>query len=264
MGDGSVVRPTGMAGIARHVAVVGVAGLITGVLVGGIGSRIFMRIAGATGRELAQGLSTEAGFTVGELTVGGTIALIVFVGVFVGIIGAVLYTILRPWLGWAGRWRGVVFGIALFAIGSASSDVMNPDNRDFFLLANDVVNVVAIVGLFLAFGITMEEVHRRLDLRMPRDPSWTAAYTAIAGLGVVLGLPLLLGSIFTNSGCDCDPSPWIAWSVVVAAIGTAGSWLAGDDRRRETVSRVVGFTGLVGALGFGLVRAISDAAEIIG
>jgi hypothetical protein len=36
----------------------------------------------------AQGRTTEAGFTVGEVTFGGTIELIIFVGILIGLFGA--------------------------------------------------------------------------------------------------------------------------------------------------------------------------------
>lgn len=266
MGGRTLVEgpPVGFAATSRYVAVAGVAGLVTGVLVGGIGSRIFMRIAGASGRDLAQGLRTEAGFNVGEVTVGGTIALVVFVGVLFGIVGAALYVVVRPWLAWAGRWRGLAFGMVLFAIGSASSDVMNPDNRDFFLLDRDVLNVVMIVLLFLSFGVTMEAIHRRLDARMPTGDTATAAYSGIGAFGLLLATPLLVVTMFTEDGCSCGPSPWIAWFTVVSAIGTVLWWFGGRNGRWSLPGRVLGYVGLAGATAFGLVRAISDAAEIIG
>lgn len=256
--------PVGLAGTARHVAVAGVAGVITGVLVGGLGSRILMRIAGAAGRGLAQGLRTEAGFRVGELTLAGSIALFVFVGVLFGILGAVLYVVVRPWIEWAGKWRGLVFGIILFALGSASSDLMNPDNRDFFLLDRDLLNVSLIVSLFLAFGVTMEALYRRLDGRMPRGDDQTAIYAGLSVLGAALGVPLLILTMFTNGGCDCDPSPWIAWFTVITAIGTVLWWLGGRDDRWGRIGRVLGPIGLLAATTAGLVRSLSDAIEILG
>jgi hypothetical protein len=256
--------PVGLAETVRYLGVTGFAALATGVLVGGLGSRIFMRIAGATGRDLAQGLRTEAGFRVGEVTIGGTIVLLVFVGFFVGIVGGVLHVVFRPWLAWAGRWRGVAFGVVLFAIGSASSDVMNPDNRDFSLLDQDLVNVALIVMLFVGFGIVLETLYRRLDSRLPAGDGVTPIYAGISVLGAMLGVPLLIVVLFTESGCDCAPSPWIAWLTVVAALGTVAWWLGGRDRRWSMPGRILGFAGLAGATAFGMIRAVSDAAEIIG
>jgi hypothetical protein len=256
--------PEGWPALVRHVAVIGLAGVTTGVLVGGLGSRVFMRIAGATGSEFARGRITEAGFRVGEITLGGTIALVVFVGIFVGIIGAVVYTAFRPWLAWAGRWRGVIFGVGLFAVGSATSDVMNPDNVDFFILGNDVANVATIVALFLLFGVVLEEVHRRLDRRIPDDGSATAVWAIVTGFGLVLGLPLVITTMFTSAGCGCDPPILASSSVVVAGVGTVLWWGSGRRPATRGLAQVLGFAGMLGALGFGLVRAISDAVEILG
>ena len=155
-------------GLVRHIAIGGIAGLVTGIVVGGGGGRLFMRIAGAAARDAAQGATTEAGFTVGEVTFGGTVALIVFVGVFVGVVGAALYLIFRPWLSWTGRWRGVAVGVVLFAAGSATSDVMNPDNFDFLILGNSLLLVALIASLFLAFGFMIDAVFGFLDAATTR------------------------------------------------------------------------------------------------
>lgn len=222
-----------------------------------------MRIAGATGSRIAQGRLTEAGFRVGEVTVGGTVALVLFVGLFVGIIGAVLYVVFRPWLAWTGRARGLVFGAVLFALGSAASDVMNPDNVDFFILGNDVVNVLAIATLFLVFGVVLEEVHRALDRAIPERRSTTVVWVVVVGFGLVLGLPLVVFTMFTSEGCGCDPPILASTSAVVAGLGTL-LWL-GSGRRRSLrlPAQVLGYGGVLGALGFGLARALSDAAEIL-
>ena len=57
-----------------------VAGGLAGLLVGGLGSRVAMRIAAFTARDVAQGLTTEAGATVGRITFEGTVFLVLFAG----------------------------------------------------------------------------------------------------------------------------------------------------------------------------------------
>lgn len=256
--------PSNLAALVRHIAVVGYSGLITGVLVGGLGSRIFMRIAGATGRPSAQGAGTEAGFTVGEITLDGSLSLVIFVGIFAGILAALLYAVFRPWLAWAGRLRGVVFGAVLFGIASASSDVMNPDNVDFLILGNRLLNVLMIGGLFLVFGVVMEEVYRLLDRKLPGASErigFGSAMLAVVGTPVAL---LLAISIMFGNSCDCDPPIIAAWFVVLTGIGTVLWWVSARRLRLRLPATVIGYVGLIGAAGFGLVRAISDAAEIIG
>lgn len=257
-------------GLARHIAIGGISGLFAGVLVGGVGGRLFMRIAGAAASERAQGLGTEAGFTVGEVTVGGTVALVVFVGLFTGIVGAVLYLTFLPWVSWGGRWRGGVFGVLLFAVASATSDVMNPDNIDFFILKNSFLLVSLIALLFLAFGAVIDGAFRYLDGRMPGSAeNWggiAPVYISFTVLGVLALIPFV-ASFGTDSICDCEPPVLASVSVVVSAIGTAVWWasalLTDLPRWSRTVAAVFGYSGLAGAFMFGLGRAISDAIEII-
>ena len=67
-------------------------GAVAGVIVGGIGSRIVMRILAVVNNELS-GIPTENGNIVGEITVGGTLGLLIFGGIFAGIIGGLSYAV---------------------------------------------------------------------------------------------------------------------------------------------------------------------------
>lgn len=263
----AAISPFGsLFGLARHIVAAGLAGLVTGLLVGGVGGRLFMRIAGAAAADTAQGRTTEAGFTVGQITAGGSLGLIMFVGTFVGITGAVLYLVFRPWLARTGRWRGVAYGLMLFAVGSATSDVMNPDNIDFRILGNQALVVAMIVALFVAFGLVMDWLFGVVDRRLPAGEGsgrWAYTLLALAGVGAGgLATPFLL---FNREACDCDPPIIASTFVVIAAVGTAISWWNTVHRSRLwTVTVVFGLTGVTGAAVFGLIRAVSDAVEILG
>jgi hypothetical protein len=258
-------------GLVRHIAIGGIAGLVTGIVVGGGGGRLFMRIAGAAARDAAQGATTEAGFTVGEVTFGGTVALILFIGVFVGVAGAALYLIFRPWLSWTGRWRGAAVGVVLFAAASATSDVMNPDNFDFIILGNSVLLVVLIAALFLAFGFMVDAVFGFLDARLPgEEEGWRAdgvIYATISVIGLVVVSLFPFAIFIGDSSCDCGPPVVASWSVAVAAVGTSVWWITAlvprSPRWLRLGAGIVGYGGTLGVLVFGLVRAVSDAADII-
>jgi hypothetical protein len=258
-------------GLVRHIAIGGFAGLITGVVVGGVGGRLFMRIAGAVARDSAQGATTEAGFTVGEVTFGGTVALILFIGVFVGIVGAVLYLVFRPWLTWARQWRGAAFGVVLFAVGSATSDVMNPDNADFFILGNSLFLVVLIVVLFLVFGVVVDLLFGFLDARLPgRDEGWSAigvVYAMVSAVGILAAAGLPFAIFVGDSACSCGPPVIASWSVAIAGVGTLVWWVIalfpGSPPWLRTGATVAGYIGALGVLVFGLLRAVSDALDII-
>ena len=161
----------GFACLVRHIALVGVAGLITGLLVAGGGGRLLMRIAAIAGHDDATGRLTDSGFRVGETTLGGTLELVLFIGLFAGGIGTILYLMSEPWLVWAGKWRGVVFGGFLLAVSSATSDALDPDNFDFELLGNKAFIVAMFVVLFLAYGGLLAWLSERLEDRArPPDP----------------------------------------------------------------------------------------------
>jgi hypothetical protein len=257
--------------LVRQVAIGGIAGLATGIVVGGGGGRLFMRVAGAAARDAAKGATTEAGFTVGEVTFGGTVALILFIGVFVGVVGAAMYLIFRPWLLWAGRWRGAVFGVVLFAAGSATSDVMNPDNVDFFILGNSVLLVVLIAALFVVFGLVLDLVFGFLDSRLPDgEEGWRAVgavYATISGVGLVAvsGLPFAL--FVGDSSCSCGPPAVASWSMAVTGLGTLAWWVIAIRPELpvwlRTGAGVLGYGGTLAVLVFGLLRTVSDAADII-
>jgi MFS family permease len=253
-------------GLVRHITAAGLSGLIAGVLVGGIGGRLFMRIAGAIASDIAQGRSTEAGFRVGEVTFGGSIELIVFLGIFSGLFGAVFYVALFPWLSSAGRWRGLAFGVTLFGAVSATSDLMNPDNIDFFILKNEPILVGLMIILVVGFGLVLDASYRVIDRRLPvPDNDVNLVYYLLSAVGLIFvgfaGLALF------SDPCSCDPPRGVAWSMVVVVAGTAALWLSvlltSPPKWLGRASTVVGYLGTAGVLVFGLIRAFSDAADII-
>jgi hypothetical protein len=257
-------------GLARHLTLAGLAGVLTGILVGGVGGRLFMRLADAAAPALAQGRRTEAGFTVGEVTVGGSLGLVIFIGLFTGVVGAVLFVVFSPWLSWAGQWRGALFGVVLLAIGSATSDVMNPDNIDFRILENSVLLTALIFVLFIAFGIGVDGAFKFLDQRMPRVGEGAnavkAPYIVFALIGVLLFLSVL-PIFFTESSCSCEPPIVASGAMVLSGIGTLVWWASGLisalPSQTRLVAALLGYLGLAGVLLFGLIRAVSDAIEII-
>lgn len=271
IGQGPVAPVRSLFGLVRHVFVGGLAGVAAGVVVGGVGSRVFMRVAGAASGTRGAGRVTEAGFTVGEVTAGGTLQLVIFIGIISGIVGAVMYLAMQPWIEWAGRWRGVAFGVLLFALTSATSDVMNPDNIDFFILGNAPLLVGLIIALFIAYGVLVDVTFRWLNQRLPGDEEgWRAVgivYAVLAAFGVLLGLSLGSAILIGGEGvCGCEPPVLATWSFLIVSASTLVLWVSGLVRMPTTlltIVRVVGYSGTLGILTFGLLRAAADAVEII-
>ncbi|MEE9298839.1 MAG: hypothetical protein V3V29_07385 [Acidimicrobiia bacterium] len=259
--------PTSLRALSRYFFAMGLAGVIAGVLVGGIGGRIVMR--GATLVSSIRGVRTEAGARVGEFTLEGTIEIVVFVGIFSGLFGAVFYAVTRPWLMWAGKWHGALFGIFLFAIGSATSDALNPDNRDFFLLDNNHLIVLMFFALFVLFGIAIAGLFSWLDRRLPRFDKAAPFIRVEYVVATALGLPLLFGvvrGLITRELCECDPPLVAGIAFFVLTFVTIATWVLGQsDRNSRTAAafRLAGWTALGVATLAGAIRALSDISEIV-
>ena len=256
-----------LGGLARHTAIAGFSGVIAGVTVGGLGGRLFMRLSSFIADEAAQGRMTEAGFKVGEVTFGGTVELIIFVGILIGLFGAVFYVVLFPWLTWAGSWRGVAFGVTLFAAGSATSDVMNTDNIDFLILKNEPILIGMIFLLFISFGVAIDWMYRIIDRYAPEPArSVNVVYYVFSAFGLIF-VGGAFAFLFTGDTCGCEPTMGIAWSMTIAAVGTITWWVSRLVTRSpkwlSNAAAVIGYVGTAGVLVFGLIRALSDAAEII-
>lgn len=251
--------------ILRRIAVVGLAGVISGIAVGGVLGRIMMRIAALAAREKF-GLPTEAGNTIGEITVEGTLGLIIFVGIFSGGIGAVLYVATEEWLAWAGRWRGLAFGGVLLAIGGAASTALEPDNIDFLVLGHPFLNVPMLVSLFFLYGIMIEWLIGVLGRRMPEvSGAGVAGYAIIVAAGAPFILLTLMGTAGVNgSGCDCAP-PLLAFAgILLMAAATGTMWaIELSGRSSPRIVGLLGHLGLIAAVGAGGRQAIANITAIL-
>ncbi len=145
-------RPFGdaMASRLRETAIIVVGSGIAGALVGGIGSRVVMRISALAAPEV-RGAVTENGNVVGEITLEGTIALMVLAGLLSTVLGAGAFVVARPWLPRRTVRRGLVFGGFLLALTGAA--VVDKGNADFVILGDRLLNVTMFSALFLAFGL---------------------------------------------------------------------------------------------------------------
>ena len=152
--------------LVRQVAVAGIAGVVTGVIIGGVGGRIVMRVSAIAAPDRVTGTRTENGFRIGDISLGGTLELVIFVGIFSGMVGAICYVITEPWLAWAGRWRGLVFGSVLLLI--ASPLVLDTENFDFVILRPRELNIAMFSALFLAFGVLMVWMRATLERWLPQ------------------------------------------------------------------------------------------------
>ena len=194
----------GIRELLREIAAGSLSGMAVGIVVGGLGSRLVMRLSAIAAGSGVQGITTSNGNRVGEITAGGTIALIIFSGLFTGLLGGLLYAALRPWLAPLGRWRGLLFGLGL--LGLAGSLILDSANSDFIILQPPLLNVAMFAALFVIFGVALAPVFDR-TLRWLAGGSPIAGAiaflgVALAGLFVGLGLISFLGALASGPTTD--------------------------------------------------------------
>jgi hypothetical protein len=177
----------------RTLAVATTAGVVAGVLVAGLGGRLVMRILGATSGGAAQGKLTEADEVVGEITTGGTIGIVIFVGLFGGIFAALAFIVVRRWLPATAGPAGLVAGVLLLGTIGVG-DAMSPDNVDFAILRPTWLAVTLIVGVALLFGVTFTALAARLDAGMPTLGDRPSSIAAHGSLVLLLFPPLVVGA----------------------------------------------------------------------
>lgn len=251
--------------LIRRVFSLGLAGIIAGAIVGGLGSRLVMRISAIAAGPARQGMLTEGGNRVGEISFGGTVELVIFGGVLSGAAGAIVLVATERWLPHRRGLEGLIAG--LFLLATAGATVIKADNFDFLILDPAWLNVSMFAVLFVLFGlVTMplaNEVGRRFDQRAGE----TSAYgpLPLILLASFLTIPVY-GSFFVEGFCQCDDPPVVAGTFfVVASVATVIAWVnvvRTGDRPRLWL-KIMGWAGVTGALIFGAVRLIGEIRTIV-
>lgn len=246
----------------RPVALLGLASLISGVVVGGVGGRLVMSVsARAAGAEMA-GRVTENGNVVGEFTVGGTFALIVFVGLLGGMLASVGVVASDPWLQWLGRFRGVGFGLVILTVYGYDTFA----SIDFLILEPVMLNVAMFLGLIVGFGLGVVAFEMLLDRRLPEATEGEqVGWLIVLGLGAI---PLLMSVLFftSESFCGCDPAYEIGASLLIMALSTvvyhASNATSLVPAWGKGVAIVTGYLSLPAAVLFGTLRTIDNLQRL--
>jgi hypothetical protein len=190
---GGLPRGDATPGWLRYGAAALTAGVVAGVLAAGAGGRLVMRLLGATSPE-AEGLITEAGETVGEITAGGTIGFIVFGGVAAGVLSGALYAPLRPLLP-PGRLGGVAIGALLLVLAGTRIEPLRSDNIDFAIVGPPWLAVLAFTALGLFHGMVLAAVGSRLATPPAIGPRAVLAGRVAVALIVLAALPGFVSSV---------------------------------------------------------------------
>jgi hypothetical protein len=253
--------------LIRHIVIIGIAAAITGIVIGGLGSRLVMFFSRVFAVDTAIGRLTENGNRIGEFTVGGTLGLVIFVGIFAGLITAPMYFVAEPWIAWARGGRGLLFGLLLLAVGG--TPLFAPGSLDFIIVGRQALNVAMFVGLFLVFGAVVAWLVSRLGRRLPpaSGTAPAATYIGLAILGGILVFFVLLG-IASNDCEACPPgAPWLAILVGLMAVATFGWWYVrinpGASSRVDTTVIYLGHGAFALILIGGGVRLLQNILKLL-
>lgn len=241
-----------MAARLRNTAIVVVASGVAGATVGGIGSRVMMRLAALAAPE-ARGAVTENGNIVGEITLGGTVGLLLIAGTLSAIFGAAAYVMARPWLPRRTIARGLVFGVALLALFGAS--LVDPGNADFVILGDRGLNIAMLSALFVAFGLVVSGAVAILETRVPPAATFSLRRWAVTALCALPVLPGLAGIAFVFL-----PRFGVVLLAAWVAMGTATVIHGRGHRGQAQLIRLgatVGMLVIVGRAGSDYVDAVT-------
>lgn len=201
--------------VLRDVARGGIAGIIVGIVVAGIGGRLVMRVATIL-HEDAVGLRTENGELIGAITLNGTLALITFGGLGMGLLAGTIWVIVSPWI--PGRGLRRALGTAVAAIALGTPPLIQRFNPDFFILDHDPLVVALLIGLVGLVGFSLALMDGALDARLPHPTRMvsvsTVSYVLVGFLGLVLILPVVAGILLQQSEYDAPIRAGFALAVV--------------------------------------------------
>ena len=140
------------ASFPRDLRVMVVAGVAVGVVLIGVGSRLAMLVLRLTSPDRARGVTSDDGFTIGEVSLGGTYNLL-NLGAAVGLVGAFAYRLVAPWLIGPSWFRRSTTGLAAGAV--AGSMLIHADGVDFTLLQPTWLAIGLFIALPAAFGVAI-------------------------------------------------------------------------------------------------------------
>lgn len=253
----AIVSPIGE--ILRDITRGGLAGAIVGVLVAGVGGRIVMRLA-ALLVPAATGLPTENGNRIGEITLTGSLTLVLF-GLIAGLIGGAIWVVVSPWIPGA-RLRRAILTMPI-AVGVVGTGLIEGSNPDFFVLRHDPVVVGLLIALVALVGFAIAMVDSWLGRRLPHPAlgrrGVAGIYAAVAFVGAVLiALPTVLGLLGSS-----DPPTFLrALTLLAVAICTIAWWA--DRIRGRTMSARLATAGRVALVVAVIVGFASTIPEIAG
>ena len=215
-----------------------------------------MRLAAIAVPE-ATGAFTENGNRIGAITVDGSVALIAFAGLFVGLISGVLWVTVERWIPGGTGVRALLAMPVAVALGSFV--LIKGTNVDFLVLQHQPVVIGLLLGLVMLAGASTALVDAWLDRHLPqanaRTPMPAGIYAVVTLIGLLLGglvIVAYLGSENRVAG----------FALLAVGVATLATWALRLRRRDDipTVVAVLGYGGLAVAVALGLLATWSEVS----
>jgi hypothetical protein len=194
-------EPTYVAELVELARVLVVGGALLGLLLGGALLRLSMLMLRLTSPDTVVGMTSDDGFTIGEVTFGGTYNLVVLGGI-VGLVGAAAYVLVSPWLIGPRWFHAVTVGMTAGMLVGAM--VIHDDGIDFHVLQptwlalSTFVAVPALFGFALVYSVdavaapTSWTARGRAQWVLPLVTLAVAPQIALIGTMVLAPVALLL------------------------------------------------------------------------
>ena len=259
--DLTTISPIGE--ILRDISRGGLAGLLLGMIGAGVGGRVAMRLA-ALLVPTSAGSLTQNGNRIGEITLSGSLGLVVTGAVF-GLLAGTVWVVVSPWIPGTGLGRALL--VAPIAVSLGANGLIETNNPDFFTLQHDPRVVAALLVLVAVIGFLFPLVDGWLDRRLPHVNSGrtglASTYGLVAAAGAVLILPpAVLGYLNSpNRGAAL-----IGVALFGVGFSTLGWWLRrmrGEALPTGTLT-VAGRASLLAAVLAGYAATITSVGVVLG
>ncbi len=259
-GSDEVAGPWPMGVVLRDIARSGLAGLAVGVIVGGLGGRVAMRVV-ALLIPKAFGSFTANGNRIGDITIEGTLSLMIFAGLFVGIFVAVIWVVVLAWLPRALGFR-MLAAIPL-AIGLGAFGLIEGNNPDFSVLGYDPRVVAVLLGLVGLVGVSMAVVDAWLDRRLPPARSVTSTATGVYAVIALIGSLFAVAVAATFLGGTSRPA---GIALLVSGVATLAWWSLRyrGAERPPLMLRLLGSGSVIAAVVLGFVIELPQIRVALG
>jgi hypothetical protein len=225
--------------VVRLLSATIIIGATSGAVIGGLGGRLAMRILFLTSDDSVKGRISDDGFEIGRFTLSDTIGLVI-VTAFIGVIAALLYLVVRPFVSRLGRAAVPVMALFYGVVGAAM--MVHRDGIDFHILELALLAIILFVAIGAGFGAAVAHLVGAAAADGARSqtlPRWLLA-------------PPLLVLLFP---------PFL----VVASAGVVTNWAdaaADANHRGWHVVRVGAFVVMLGLLIVGAIDLARDTANL--